>query len=106
MSTEPDLPTATQYRDLRTFVTTIERQAEIERMNRGMEPTTYAVYSAWTRMAVRYVTVLGDERTTPRAAHAAARAWGILLEMLGFWKNSPLLPESLRAPVTAAAEVR
>ncbi|MFD0350779.1 hypothetical protein ACFQ0M_41645 [Kitasatospora aburaviensis] len=86
-------------------MTTIERQAEIERMNRGMEPTTYAVYSAWTRMAVRYVTVLGDERTTPgpptpRPAPGDPPGDARILE------EQPLLPESLRAPVTAAAEVR
>ncbi|AUY53576.1 hypothetical protein [Streptomyces sp. CB01881] len=106
MSTEPGLPTATQYRDLRGFVKNIERQAELERMNQGMEPTTYAVYSAWMRMAVGYVALLGNDRTTPQATEAAARAWGTTLEMLEFWRNSPLLPESLRAPVAAASRYR
>lgn len=105
MTDTPDRPTAEQYRDLRSFLKTREREAELERRNTGFGPHVDRIHTSWVRLAVDYVNAADPQRAAERPAEVA-HAWTTLLDLVRPWADSPLLPDSLRPAVTARATWR
>ncbi|MEV6976322.1 hypothetical protein [Kitasatospora sp. NPDC093806] len=93
-------PSAEQLRDLRSFITLIERQASIEPRAGGR---TSEIARSWSQLAQKYSNLIVFAE---RSGHAeeARRAWVVVVDLLRPWARSEDLPESLREAVAAASE--
>lgn len=99
MSDVVGAPSPQQFRDLREFVTRIERRTSVT-------PAAGAqaeVLRSWSQFADTYVNLVHFARQGGHAEEEAG-AWAVVLDLLRPWAGSDELPESLREPVAAARQ--